>query len=269
MKRLTWALLGGVIILGAMLCANRRAALSASAKQQAVPREAAQTIAEPPPQDEGRAVPSAAGTQDSAVLTPARTEHPALKAGEVDRSLVSQAVDTLVSPQATYEQKKAAWKQLRESGKLDQAIADLEQRVASDPRSADDAAALGHAYLQKCGMLQDVREQGILAMQADKLFDAALSLDPSNWEARFTKAVALSYWPATMNKGDEVIQHFQTLVQQQETESPQPQFAETYVLLGNQYEKAGRIDEARATWQRGAQLFPQNESLKSKLSLAQ
>ena len=62
------------------------------------------------------------------------------------------------------------WKQLREAGKLDQAISELEQRVASDPRSAENAAALGQAYLQKCGTIKDVREQGILAMQADKLF---------------------------------------------------------------------------------------------------
>jgi tetratricopeptide (TPR) repeat protein len=113
----------------------------------------------------------------------------------LDTAFVSRTVDVLVSTQSSFEQKREAWKQLRESGKLDQAIAELEQRTANDPRVAEYPATLGQAYLKKCGTIQDMREQGILAMQADKLFDTALSLDPSSWDARFTKAVGLSYWP--------------------------------------------------------------------------
>src|SRR5262249_18510746 len=144
----------------------------------------------------------------------------------LDATLLGRTVDMLVSPQVAYQQKRDAWKQLKEAGKLDQVIADLEQRIANEPRAAEIPAALGQAYLKKCGTIQDLREQGILAMQADKAFDTALDLDPSNWEARFTKAVALSYWPPMMNKSEEAIQHFQTLIQQQETQTPQPQFAE-------------------------------------------
>jgi tetratricopeptide (TPR) repeat protein len=185
-----------------------------------------------------------------------------------DASALSQTVDVLVSPHAAYAEKQAAWSRLKEAGKLDQAITELEQRAANDPRTAEYSASLGQAYLQKCGTIKDVREQGILAMQADKVFDTALSLDPSNWEARFTKAVALSYWPPMLNKGEEVIQHFQTLIQQQELQAPQPQFASTYVWLGEQYQKAGRNDEARTIWQRGAALFPGQEQLKNKLASA-
>ena len=140
--------------------------------------------------------------------------------------------------------------------------------MTGDPRAAEYPAALGQAYLKKCATLQDVREQGILAMQADKLFDTALNLDPSNWESRFTKAVALSYWPATMNKGEEVIQHFQTLIQQQEALTPQPHFAETYAWLGEQYQKSGRSDDARTVWERGVSLFPNDGGLKNKLTAA-
>jgi tetratricopeptide (TPR) repeat protein len=184
----------------------------------------------------------------------------------LDKIAVSRAVDLLVSPQASYQQKHSAWKQLRDSGALDQAIHDLEERTANNPASPECAATLGQAYLQKCGTISDVREQGILAMQADKIFDTALSLDPSNWEARFTKAVALSYWPSTMNKGEEVVQHFLTLIQQQETQPAQPQYAETYVWLGDQYQKAGRMDDARSIWERGVALFPDQEKLKTRLA---
>ncbi len=184
----------------------------------------------------------------------------------LDASFLSRTLDVLVSPQTTHEQKQGAWKQLRDAGKLDQAIAELEQRTADNPRSAEYPAALGQAYLQKCGTIKDLREQGILAMQADKVFDTALSLDPVNWEARFTKAVAMSYWPPMLNKGEEVVQHFQTLIQQQEAQAPQPQFAATYAWLGDQYQKSGRNDDARAVWQRGAALFPADDKLRSKLS---
>jgi len=184
----------------------------------------------------------------------------------LDASFISRSVDVLVSPQASYQQKTAAWKQLRDAGKLDPVITELEQRTASDPRSAENPAALGQAYLQKCGSLQDVREQGILGMQADKMFDTALGLDSSNWEARFMKAVALSYWPPMLNKGEEVIQHFQTLIQQQEAQTPQPQFADSYAWLGEQYQKAGRADDAKSVWQRGAALFPTDEKLRTKLA---
>jgi tetratricopeptide (TPR) repeat protein len=187
----------------------------------------------------------------------------------LEASLMTRTVDTLVSPQASHDQKQDAWKYLGDAGKIDQAITELEKRTSSDPSNAVCAAVLGHAYLHKCGNIKDVREQGILAMQADKMFDTALSLDPSNWEARFIKAVAMSYWPPMLNKGDEVIQHFTTLIEQQEAQAPQPHFAETYAWLGDQYQKAGRAEDAKAVWQRGAMLFPTNEKLRTKLASAQ
>ena len=88
-------------------------------------------------------------------------------------------------------------------------------------------AALGHAYLHKCGTISDVREQGVLAMQADKYVRHRLGSRRFQLGRRFMKAVAMSYWPPMLNKGDEVIQNFQTLIQQQETQTPQPQFADT------------------------------------------
>ena len=185
------------------------------------------------------------------------------------RHNLGKATQTIRDKRAVMVSEVPDWEQLREAGRLDSAISELERRTASEPRAAEYPAALGQAYLQKCSVIQDVREQGILAMQADKLFDNALSLDPSNWEARFTKAVALTYWPASMNKGDEIIEHFQTLIQQQEAQSPQPQFAETYVLLGDQFQKAGQNDDARSIWARGAGLYPNDEKLSKKLASAQ
>jgi tetratricopeptide (TPR) repeat protein len=189
-------------------------------------------------------------------------------AAPLDPSVVTQLVDTLLSPRASYDQKRAAWNQLRQGGHLDDAIAELQKRLTNNPNDADGAAVLGHAYLMKCGTSTDVREQGILAMQADKLFDTALNLDSQNWEARYNKAVALSYWPMSMGKADEVIDHFTTLIQQQEAQPQQPQFADSYMWLGDQYKKAGRMDDALSVWQRGAYLFPGDQKLTERLGSA-
>ena len=107
---------------------------------------------------------------------------------------------------------------------------------------------------------------GIAGMQADQYFDSALKLDPSNWDAQFFKAVAMSYWPAELNKGPEVIQRLASLIDQQETMPPQPQFAQTYVRLGDQYLKAGQPDYAQQTWQLGAARFPTDPTLQTKIA---
>jgi tetratricopeptide (TPR) repeat protein len=176
------------------------------------------------------------------------------------------AFDTLVSPASTYAEKQWAWKQLQESGRLADAAAELERLKAADPQNAAYPAALGQAYLKLCAATTDVRQQGIWALTADTDFDAALNLDPSNWDARYTKAVAMSYWPANLNKGDEVIQQFTTLVGQQEQEAPQPQFAQTYEWLGNQYQKAGQLAAAQQVWGRGASLYPEYQPLQNLLT---
>ena len=267
MKRLILAVIGVGVLVGFGFYVNQ------PKSQPASPAEAVAEGASAQAGSETQAVEPVASAPEQPV-TPAETRtiaKPVLRPvtaaanSNVDASYVSRAVDFLVSPQASFQQKRDTWKQLRDAGKLDQAIVELEQRTINDPRSAEYPAALGQAYLKKCGAIQDVREQGILAMQADKLFDTALSLDSANWEARFTKAVGLSFWPATMNKGDEVIQHFQTLIEQQEAQPQQPHFAESYAWLGDQYQKAGRRDEARTVWQRGAALFPADEKLRTKL----
>jgi hypothetical protein len=181
---------------------------------------------------------------------------------------VSQALDTLLDPKSNFQQKQATWAQLRETGKFDEAIKTLEDRAAKDSKAPEIPATLGQAYLHKAGSIQDVREQGILGMKADQTFDLALNLDSENWEARFWKATAMSYWPAQLGKGKEVIEHLVELVKQQEVQPPQPQFAQVYVLLGEQYQKQGYTDYATQAWKRGMNLFPNDETLSNKLTAA-
>ena len=204
--------------------------------------------------------------------------HPA--AGELSRTAkpdrpptaFNQAIDTLVSPQSGFREKQAAWKQLLAAGQLDDAIEALKQGAKDNPVSPEYAAMLGQAYLQKAAVVSknggSVNELGILGMSADQNFDAALKIDPANWDAQFFKAVAMSYWPTELNKGGEVVQRLSNLINQQQTMPDQPEFANTYLALGNQYQKLGQTDNALQTWQVGAAKFPNDSALQQKLTAA-
>ena len=268
MKYLILAIFGAGVVVGSAVYINRSKPVPVTTSE---PRIELAVMAEPSETagvEHGSFRPTECPQTAKEPTTAESRPHAVATTGSVKMSAatVNQAVDQLVSPHINFQQKRSVWKQLKEEGGLDQAIGELEQRTAANRGGPEYSSTLGQAYLQKCGTISDVREQGILAMQADKLFDTALGLDPANWEARYTKAVALSYWPATMGKGEEVIQHFLTLVQQQETQPSQPQFAETYVWLGEQYQKSARNDDARAMWERGSALFPDNEKLRGKLT---
>lgn len=267
MKQLIYAVLGIIVIGGGIGLYASRQKSPVVPPSQPVSKPNARTEADTRPLPP-RAVESsvASSTTEPVDAKPAAAAEPAPAATDSVDKEVKQAIDTLVSRQASFDQKQAAWKKLKDSGKLDQAITELERLVAANPQAAEYPATLGQAYLQKCSTLQDMREQGILAMKADQTFDTALQLDPKNFEARFTKAVAMSYWPPQLNKGQEVIDHFTTLIEQQEAQPPQPQFAATYLWLGDYYQKIGKSDYARATWQCGAERFPADASLKQRLA---
>jgi len=183
-----------------------------------------------------------------------------------EKAIVRQTVAWLVSPLTSFEEKQAGWRRLMQEGKLADVVKELEQQVTEHPTDVEYRAALGEGYIYQISGVKEMREQAMLGMKADESFDAALKIDPNHWEARFFKTTAMSYWPESLNKGGEVIGNFKELIAMQEAQSPQPQFAQTYAWLGEQYKKAGRIDEAQQVWQRGAALFPTDRTLKSKLA---
>ena len=184
-------------------------------------------------------------------------------------NLIHKAVDALLSAKSAGE-KHDLFQQLIKSGQLDAAMAELKQRAADNPNNAQLPTTLGEAQINKLRAIKeaggDPNDMGILAMQADQNFTEALKIDPSNWEAQFVRASALSGWPVELNKGPEVIQQLSSLIDQQETMTSQPQFAQTYVLLGDQYQKAGQLDYAQATWQLGLTKFPSDSTLQKRIS---
>src|SRR5207248_11097939 len=265
MKRLILAVVSVGVIGGATLYLNRQKTTPISPAEPmaeaAPPRTAEDTrsvkavaMQQPEPQVSATAADSNQTPLVSPVLNEAKPDNNSTHSTAT--TAFRQAIDILVSPQTSFQQRQAAWKQLRDAGELDQALAALKQGAVNSPTSAEYPTALGEAYVYKLQTIRDFHEVSILALQADQRFNTALGLDPANWEAQFFKAAALSRWPPEMNKGPEVIQQLSNLIDQQEAIPPQPQFAQTYVSLGDQYKKTGQPDYAVQTWRLGLPKFP-------------
>ena len=185
---------------------------------------------------------------------------------------LASAIDLLTSAHSTFAQKQAVWNQLRKGGRMDEVISTLKQLAGQNPNDATIATAVGEAQINQLRNLAesggDPNDIAILALQADQSFNAALTQDPTNWEAQFEKAAAMAHWPPAMNKGAEVIQRLTALVTQQESTVSQPEFAYTYVVLGQQYQAAGQADKAAQIWQQGLAQFPVNAALQQMVAPA-
>lgn len=161
----------------------------------------------------------------------------------------------------------AFWQKLREDGRIDEVIAAFEARAGADPTNPEVQLQLGQAYLQK---IQDVGNgplAGALATKADQAFDAALAADPQHWDARFHKAIALSFWPPVFGKQNAAISQFEQLAAQQALLPVSPEHAQTHLLLGNMYQQIGASEKAIAAWKAGLVLFPDNADLAAQLAL--
>jgi tetratricopeptide (TPR) repeat protein len=181
-----------------------------------------------------------------------------------------KTIDALLDKKITADQKRALIQQLIKSGQAEQAIAELKQRAIDNPNDPEIPTTLGELQLNQLRALHDaggdLNDLGILALQADQNFNAALKIDPQNWEAQFVKAASMTYWPADPTRDAGVVQQLSSLIDQQETMPSQAGFAQTYVLLGNEYQKIGQPDKAIATWQLGLAKFPNDPTLQQKLN---
>jgi tetratricopeptide (TPR) repeat protein len=179
-------------------------------------------------------------------------------------------IDALLDPHITGPEKHDLFQQLAKAGQLDQAIEELKQRAAADPTNPEIPTTLGEAQLNKLRELKDSGADdnalGILAMQADQNFNAALKIDPSNYEAQLVKSISMTYWPADPARDAQLVQTLSSLIDRQENMAPNPGFSQTYIYLGNEYQKIGQTDKAMATWQLGLQKFPDDPTLQQKVN---
>ncbi len=166
-----------------------------------------------------------------------------------------------------YEGVESYWQKLRKQGvATTDMLSAFESFAAAHPNDPEAQVMLGNAYIQRLNEAKTGPEMGQWAMKADGAYDGALALDDTNWNARFSKAISLSFWPPIFGKQGEAIRQFEVLLDQQREAPAQARHAETYLLLGNLYQQQGDLDKAQALWQEGRDLFPDDEDLSEKLS---
>jgi tetratricopeptide (TPR) repeat protein len=164
-------------------------------------------------------------------------------------------------------ERQRLWREFEKEGLGDELLAEFERRVESDPSNPDLKVDLAGVYFMKIAEVGNGPEAGVWGTKADQMLDAALELDDHHWEARFTKAIALSFWPDFLGKKKEAASHLEILVAQQATQPKQDHFAQTHLFLGNMYQQLGQTDKAIAAWQTGLAQFPGNSEIKKQLDL--
>jgi len=168
-----------------------------------------------------------------------------------------------------FERESEIWKELREAGLAEKALARIRERAEANPSDPDLQVELGSAYIQQLLSLPDGPERGTLAMNADLAFDTALALDEHHWEARFMKATSLSFWPPIFGKQEEAIHQFERLrIQQEESGEIRDEYAQTYLFLGNLHLQRGDRDAAVEAWRQGLLLFPESDEIRAQLESA-
>jgi tetratricopeptide (TPR) repeat protein len=214
--------------------------------------------------------PAPVGSTPAPVAVAATAMAAAPKPDDSTNAAIRKAVDDLLSAKNGLD-KHNLFQSLVKSGQIDAVIAELQQRAAANTTDPEIPTTLGEAILNKVRDIHDkdpgdYNQMGILAMQADQSFNSALKLDPQNWEAQFVKNSSMTYWPANPDVDNQVVANLSKLIDQQATMTPSPQFAQTYVVLGNEYQKIGQPDKALATWQVGLQQFPGDPTLQKKVN---
>ena len=125
MKRLILAVIACGVVAGLGFYVSRPKSLPDSPAEPVAENAPASADAEPQTVEPIAARPEPPPAAVAATPTAAKpVAHLAATPGPpvLDATFLSRTVDLLVSPQASFQQKQDAWKQLRDTGKLDQAI---------------------------------------------------------------------------------------------------------------------------------------------------
>ena len=203
-------------------------------------------------------------------LVPMRSiENGEAKVGsEYDRFDGAALVALLRDPGLTGDEREALWQRLSDAGRMDDVIEEMERLAEMDANNPDTQVELASAYLHKLFDIGPGPLAGQFAMKADGAFDRALELEPDHWEARFTKAVALSNWPAFLGKSGEAIRQFEILIESQAKGPAKPHHSQSYLFLGNMYQETGESAKAIQAWHDGLARFPEAAQLRRQLDLA-
>lgn len=146
----------------------------------------------------------------------------------------------------------------------DRCIKFFEELVAKSPQAANAYLNFGFAYVDKipdAGAITQV----ILANTALSHFSKSIELKPS-WIALYTRGNSYLYWPKIFGKAPLGVKDLEEAMKMQKQDKLRPYHVRAYISLGDGYWKTDDVEKARAVWQEGAKLFPNEPRLKERLS---
>ncbi len=146
----------------------------------------------------------------------------------------------------------------------DRCIKFFETLVANNPKSAGAYLNYGFAYVDKIPVAGTIT-QVILANTALANFTKSIELSPT-WIAYYTRGNSYLFWPKIFGRTPLGVADLEQAMKIQKADEKRPYHVRTYIALGDAYWKMDDLAKAKATWQEGLGLFPDNPQLKARLS---
>lgn len=167
--------------------------------------------------------------------------------------------------QLDWEEQAERWQELSKEERA-ALVEHIETLAKAQPNSADMQVRLGEAYVQMIlAPGTGFMEMAKWGQLSDRQFTKALELDDHHWDARFNKAMGLAHQPAILGSRPKAIEHFETLLGQQERLAPEARHAQVYLVLGNLWAEQGDKEKAREIWERGSKRHPSSRELTERL----
>ena len=145
----------------------------------------------------------------------------------------------------------------------DRAIAFFQDLVTKHPGAGNVHLNFGFAYVDKIPVAGAIT-QVILANNALTQFSKALEIEPS-WLGYYTRGNSYLFWPRIFGRRPLAIADLEEAMRIQRAGPLKHYHLRVYISLGDGYWMMDDLGKARATWEAGLALFPNNATLKSRL----
>jgi hypothetical protein len=204
-----------------------------------------------------------AGSASSSPKAPTVTPAPSLAARELPSALEHMEAALAADPDNLRYASEYRHAVIR-AGAYDRALDFFAKLVADHPGSAFARLNYGYVYVDKMPSAGAIT-QVILANDALQQFTRSIELKPS-WIALYTRGNSYLYWPKIFGRAPLAVADLERAVAISKSEPKRAYQAHAYAALGEAYWRSDQPLRARATWEEGASLFPQDAVLKALLS---
>jgi tetratricopeptide (TPR) repeat protein len=150
---------------------------------------------------------------------------------------------------------------------FNQQINFLKELVTKKSNNANCHFGLGMAYIDKIQQSSGP-EAGMLAGLAIEEFNKAIAIDSLHWSAHYALGVTYFHMPLEFGLIEDAINIFHKLIViQDKSDTILPNYAWTYISLGDAYIKSGRHGKAIDIWEKGSEMFPDEYEFKKRLEI--